>query len=555
MTTRNTIFAGPARACARIPTVVLFVVELLVLSVVLVLGWKAWHGWPTVPLSDPDTWGYLNPALSWLSGLGFEQTDGRDWLYPTFLILFLKTTGSFTGIVAWQKFLGVIGGILMAVTWRCWVSMLPFNRWVLFLLSLLGAVPIYVQLVNQQNIFFEMSIRPEAVLSCFVYAQLACLMGYCKYRWQTPRALPSLLLGAAAIVLAYACILLKPSWYLAAAATAVPVFLGLFGKSLPLQTRLLTPALGIVASLLILWLPPKAFVIRDSASATLLPDAIFCVHARLVASSLDAKLAAMPDADPGKAKLQAFVNVLKSEIHNSEIGHRTYEKLGFDPDYLMHSDVLSAAIDNYTDKDRKKFGAFCMTSYRDAVFHNPGGFAKKIFDQFTYFLFPESKIFFTDRINLKKGYQETVAALNPNQTTAFKPEVREMYRRYVADAAVQLASTGTLGKDPKVRAFRQAFTPCILPVELLFLAALLATLIWSPLRPLRLGGWAAFMFFSAPLGNAVEVCLVHALDIYRYRATYGGFLLFALMAMAVFVCVALAQSLSPSAEKSAPPGA
>jgi hypothetical protein len=31
---------------------------------------------PVTPLADGDTWGYLRPALSWLSGFGFQQTYG-----------------------------------------------------------------------------------------------------------------------------------------------------------------------------------------------------------------------------------------------------------------------------------------------------------------------------------------------------------------------------------------------------------------------------------------------------------------------------------------------
>ena len=257
MTERDTASAAPDRVSARIPDLIFAVIEALVLLVILVFAWKARSAWAPIPISDDDTWGYLNPALTWLSGLGFQQTVGRDWLYPALVALFLKTSGSFAGIVVWQRLLGLLSGILMAVTWRCWVPLLPFNRWIRFLVSLVGALPIFVQLVNQQNILFEVSIRPEAVLPFFVYAQLACLVGYCKCRWQTPRSLPSLVLGAAAIALAYACVVLKPSWYLAGIATSIPVFAGFFGRALSLRTRLLTPTLGMVLSFLLLWLPAR----------------------------------------------------------------------------------------------------------------------------------------------------------------------------------------------------------------------------------------------------------------------------------------------------------
>src|SRR5215470_4032033 len=69
-------------------------------GLVCVLGAIFWGAilrshFPSTPLSDPDTWGYLNPALSWLGGLGFQQTYGRNWLYPAILAAILKIGGDF----------------------------------------------------------------------------------------------------------------------------------------------------------------------------------------------------------------------------------------------------------------------------------------------------------------------------------------------------------------------------------------------------------------------------------------------------------------------------
>ena len=544
MTSPSATSAAPDRASARVPSVVFPAVEMLILLVVLALAWKSWSVWPPVPLADPDTWGYLNPALTWLSGIGLQQTDGRDWLYPALVALFLKTTGSFTGIVAWQKAFSFLAGVFMATTWRCWVSMLPFHRGILFVISALGALPIYVQLVNQQTIFFAMSIRPEAILPLFVYAQLTCVMVYCKYRWQTPRPLPSLAWGAAAIVLAYGCLLLKPSWYLAAATTSVPIVLGLFGNALSLKTRLFTPLLGIAAALLLLWLPGRVLMVKDGASITLLPDALFCVHAQFIDNLLESRLSAMPDSDPNKARLHTFVAVLESELYGASHAHKTYEKLGFNADYLMHSKTLSDAIFEYAGNDRKKFSAFCMGCYKDAVLRDPVGYTQKIFVQFTHFLFPEPKTFFNDQVNLTKAYRDTADSWNSVGAAPLSPDVQKMYATYRDDTTTQTGITKTLEKDPKLRTFRQRFAPFTLPLTVLFLLALLAASVVPPLYKLRLGGWAAFFLYLAPLGNAFGVCIVHTLDIYRYRITYGGYLLYALAAMAVFTCLIVAQLLS-----------
>ena len=556
MSQREQLSAASDRGLARVPRAVFLLVEALALLAVLAAAWWERSAMPPAPIADPDTWGYLNPALSWLSGLGFQQTDGRDWLYPALLALFLKTTGAFAGIVLWQKFLAIASGILMATTWRCWVSTLPLQRRMLFLASLAGALPICVQLLNPQSILFEMSIRPEAVLSFFAYAQLACLMGYYKSRWPSPdrredgkstRDLLSIAFGAAAIVLAYACFLLKPSWLLAFVITSVPVFAGVFGRGPSRKTRLLAPVLGVIFSLLILWVPSAVFFIKDSASLTLLPDALFAVHARLIDRTLDAKLAALSDADPEKAKLQALVTVLKSELQAAGAAN-AYEKLGFNPDYLMHSAALTNAIYRYTGNDDQKFKVFCISCYEDAALHHPWDFGRKISVQFTHFLFPRPETFYKDRRDFARFYQESVAVLGPDLADRFHPEEREMYRQYRADLAAQAASGFKLEGRSVFHTFRRTFAPLALAVEILFLAAFGASLVWAPLRELRLGGWAAASLFSAPLGNAATVCVVHALDIARYRLTYGGFLLFALAAMAVYTVLILARFLRISSE-------
>jgi hypothetical protein len=418
------------RGFSRIPNAALPVIELLVLVAMLAGAWRERSAMPLVPTANPDTWGYLNPALTWLSGLGCQQTAGRDWLYPALLALFLKTTGTFAGIALWQKCLGIASGLLMAMTWRCWVGTLPLQRGARFLASLFGALPILVQLMNPQSMFFEMSIRPEAVLSFFVYAQFACLMGYYKYRWQkpyrdrrgetgdrkeapTPNALALIIFGAAAIVLAYACLQLKPSWLFAFLITSAPVFVGVFGRAPSITARLLAPALGIALSFLLLWLPSAVFLIKDSASITFLPATLFTIHARLIDKSLEAKLARMPDSDPEKPGLQTLVALLDNELHVAQDLPTAWEKLGFDPDYLYYHSPLIPAVYRYAGNDDKKFRAFCLSCYRDAALHDPLSFAGKITVQFTHFLFPKPETFFKDRADFARFYQDSAAGPGP----------------------------------------------------------------------------------------------------------------------------------------------
>jgi hypothetical protein len=74
---------------------------------------------PIIPLADGDTWGYLYPELSWLSGLGFQQTYGRGWLYPALQARILGVSGDFCAITYVQRFLGLAGASAGAVRKNC----------------------------------------------------------------------------------------------------------------------------------------------------------------------------------------------------------------------------------------------------------------------------------------------------------------------------------------------------------------------------------------------------------------------------------------------------
>ena len=483
--------AAPVRTEARLPSLVFRGVELLVLAIVLALAWKSWGAWPAVPFADPDTWGYLNPALNWLSGAGFVQAGGRDWLYPACVAFFLKTTGSFTGIVAWQKCIGLLSGVLMAITWRCWVSMLPFHRGVRFAISLLGALPIFMQLVNPQGVLYQMSLRPESVLPCFVYAQLACLIGYCRFRWSTPKALPSLLLGAAALMFAYACFLLKPSWYLAIVTTSLPVWAGLFGSALSWRIRLLTPVTGIAAALLIFSLPARMFFARDGASVTLLPLALFCVHAQLIDESFTAKLAHLPDTDPEKARLQHLDDVLKGELAIAAERYRPYDNLRISPDYLLDSHELNTAIPEYAGATPQQIKAFCFDAFESAVLHDPGAYTRKVFLQFRWFLWPDTKTFFKDRTDIAGEYRLSAESLAAHQPTGLRADLQAMRQHYEDDLASLAKASPPLSEHPRLTALARSVTRWALPLECIFLLALLAVHAWRPLRDLRSAGWLA----------------------------------------------------------------
>ena len=78
-------------------------------ALVLILLWAAQARalWPRWPIADPDSWGYLHPALSKLLGGAFEHTNGRNFVYPGFLYLILRATADFGAIPFAQHALGL----------------------------------------------------------------------------------------------------------------------------------------------------------------------------------------------------------------------------------------------------------------------------------------------------------------------------------------------------------------------------------------------------------------------------------------------------------------
>src|SRR5688572_7597091 len=89
---------------------------------VAAVGLFAFAGWrrfslPLDPIADPDTWGYLAPALEKLTEGNFVH-EGRNFIYPGFVFVLLRVFGDFRAIAITQHLLGLAAGILLLLTWR-----------------------------------------------------------------------------------------------------------------------------------------------------------------------------------------------------------------------------------------------------------------------------------------------------------------------------------------------------------------------------------------------------------------------------------------------------
>ena len=117
---------------------------------------------PLDPIADPDTWGYLAPALQKLTGSGFGH-EGRNFVYPGFLFLLLRLFGDFRAITITQHLLGLAAGSFLLVTWRRVRTFVEASRLNAGTRDFLGLIAAAIFFLAGEPIRTEMQIRPEGV--------------------------------------------------------------------------------------------------------------------------------------------------------------------------------------------------------------------------------------------------------------------------------------------------------------------------------------------------------------------------------------------------------
>jgi hypothetical protein len=191
---------------------------------------------------------------------------------------------------------------------------------------------------------------------------------------------------------------------------------------------------------------------------------------------------------------------------------------------------------------RKEIAAFCEKSFRAAVLTRPLDYARKVFTQLGYFIFPDEGTFFRTRIKMGKLYEYFLTTVPESLDLTLSPAVREMFAVYRQSAVAQVAPSTSLEVYRPFRSFLRVVRSAAFWIGAAFSVSLAACLAASSLTPFRLPGVVATIFFLAPAANALTIALIHALDNSRYRGSYGPLVLFALAAMLVFIITILAQA-------------
>jgi len=494
---------------------------------------------PIWPVADPDTWGYLNPALSWLAGKGLQQTFGRDFLYPVFLLLVLKTTHTFSAIVVVQHLLGLLSGVVWWGIWSAWSRWLPDGIARRFVAPLCGLGGLALYLWGGRTVMFEMQLRPEAIFPLVALVQIAAMLGYARARWKGGTAPAICLWGALAMWAAIAAQNLKPSWGLAFLAAPLLLVIGLFGRGFPpLRARVIPLLVGLLGVAFFVQGLPRAIAWKtDQDSRTFFPTILFAIHANIMADHIRHEIASGRGL-PGESR---FLEDLDRGIREGAGEGNNYKLIGFNADYLVYDSpsLANAPVPDNPDARRKYF----MGTYLAALKSRPLDFAGKWAKQFAAVYIPKRTWIYWPKIEIRGNYVTGVRSLDAYREAPLPTPYDAVYAGYrslVRELAASGPTSFSIAPDPLLD-FAGVLAYILLPGVLFSLVLAAASFIRSPLPGWGTLGEAArcsMIAVSCSLGAVGTVALVHSFDINRY-----GYILAFLHLMLITSALALAAAM------------
>ena len=496
---------------------------------------------PQVPLADPDTWGYLHPVLSKLSGSAFQHTHGRGFVYPGWLYLVLRITGDFRAIAVAQHLLGLGTGVLLWVCWHRWNATLHPARLPALARQGVGLLMVAFYLFSIETVQFESEIRPEAVFPFFCVLNLYFSLVFIR-AWRTGSLTGNAwLVGAANIFNTALIYFLKPSFGFAAGFAVLPAvfFLGWGGASL--RFRLGMVAVPTLAAILLLWLPEHLLKQADPITELFLPETLLTVHAAVICDQMREDLV---DNETQPYSADWLTGVYLSLEHElavaSEAEQTPYPSLGFNPDYLMYGHSICQQL--YTDLGPAGAITFCNHYFLRAWEERPGPMLANSWRQMRIFYGANCPAYrFANEVDLAVPYR---AANKVFDYPIYQSQMQlsPLGRAYLADCR-RLQSTPNLLVQPRfLRFLSRHAAQHYLPILLGTLAVMVAVgclPAWR--RAFLLPGAILLLFFSYNFGNCLTIAFVHSLDGGRYTANQLAFTLLAQFAAVVFLAETFAR--------------
>ena len=432
---------------------------------------------PHVLILTPDSYGYLGPSLSALSGTGFSHVYGRGFVYPLVIYGSLIAFGSLSGLIYLQAacYLATLV-MLIALLWLYRTSTLVTG-----ILSFL-LTAIYLA-------YAPLTIYTQAVMPEVFWSFLAVLSTFALIVAQRIRG--GVLFGvmmAVAIYANWANVLVKPQWLLAAAFLTLVWLAVLFTSRLRWKVTLLLAMVTLVLTTLVL--PERHLIAKyDVAqSALFAPKSLFCNHADIIvrASADDSTFWAGQPADFARD----IMTRLRATVAQGPHG---WFLLGFDGDMCMYGENNPEVFvrKQFAD-DVPSMRAFYVSTFLRAIATEPLTYAGKIGQQM-WFAMAQPIPHFDLQIEARSEDMPQRSS-HPGLDHIYPP------------------TAGTVG----------GFAPHLLPAKarhrgpwLAAVAVLIAIAVifgasWKPLFPIVviMGVW---------FGESLTVAVSHTFDINRYR--------------------------------------
>src|SRR5205823_4110602 len=170
-------------------------------ALALVFSWAVWQRFklPLDPIADPDTWGYLSPALRKLTGAEFGHTQGRNFLYPGFLYLVLRCFEDFRAIAIVQHLLSLAAGGVLLLTWRRLRAFIPNSLVNPSLHDALGVAGAAIYLFASETTRIETQLRPEGICAFLISINLYFTLQFVYCSFVEQRCTAALVCGIATV--------------------------------------------------------------------------------------------------------------------------------------------------------------------------------------------------------------------------------------------------------------------------------------------------------------------------------------------------------------------
>jgi hypothetical protein len=486
---------------------------------VFVFAWAVWQrfGLPLDPIADPDTWGYLSPALRKLTGAEFAHTEARNFVYPGFLYLILSSFGDFRAITIVQHLLGLVAGGIFLATWRRLRAFVQNSLVIPEIHDAFGLAGAAIYLLASDTTRIETQLRPEGICAFLLSINLYSTLEFVYRSFAEHRRLTGLVCGIAAVFSSFLLASVKPSFWFVTILVMIPVVV-FFARPNWWRQKIALALASILAAALLLW-PEQILSRKDPQSQTFLPTMLFVVHADLIRDQMAEDLrqnAPLPYSREWLARVHAALN---AEITKSQTKYpEHYPSLNFNPEYLWF-DPSSIAMQLSREFGRNVSGlcAFYRFYYWRTWQRRPLPALEKVARQLSIFYFPQCRAYAATKFwPLTDVYERCAICLGRKGYRKIEPSLPPL-----AEFARRIESLSQNAPVIKqLRPLRLVLTmlaKTYLP-SLAVALVLSAIVFWQSVRWQSLRWLATFVLFGCAYtaASCLEVAIVNSLDVHRY---------------------------------------